>query len=99
MNNQRERIARLALKHRLPTALPAQEYVAAGGLMSYGPSYAENFRRAASQVERILKGANPAELPVEQSNRFELTLNRKTAESLGLKFPLELMLRADKVIE
>lgn len=99
MNNQRERIAQLAVKHRLPTALPAQEYVVAGGLMSYGPSYIENFRRAAAQVDKILKGAHPAELPVELSNRFAMTLNRKTANSLGLKFPQELLLRADRVIE
>jgi putative ABC transport system substrate-binding protein len=99
MNNQRAQIAQLAIKHGLPTALPTQDYVAAGGLMSYGPSYIENFRRAAAQVDKILKGVSPAELPVELSNRFELTLNRKTARSLGLNFPPELTLRADRVIE
>ncbi|MGH7863821.1 MAG: ABC transporter substrate-binding protein [Candidatus Binataceae bacterium] len=99
MNNQRGRIAQLAIKHRLVTALPAREYVTDGGLMSYGPSYAENFRRAASQVDRIFKGARPGEVPVELSNRFELTLNRKTASALGLIFPQELLLRADLVIE
>ena len=92
-------IAELALKHRLPTAYGFSDMVEAGGLMAYGPHYGDMYRRAAIQVHKILAGAKPAELPVEQPTRFELVLNLKTAKALGLTVPPSLLLRADQVIE
>lgn len=92
-------IAALALKHRLPTMLPVEEWVIAGGLMSYGPSAQDNYRRAAGHVSKILKGAKPADLPIEQPMRLYLVINSKTAKALGITIPQSLLLRADRVIE
>jgi putative ABC transport system substrate-binding protein len=96
---QTRKIAELALKHRLPSIGTFRDYPEAGGLMSYGTNLAEQFRRAAGHVDKILKGAKPGELPVEQSATFELLINGKTAKALGLKIPQSLLLRADRVIE
>jgi len=91
-------IAKLAAKMRLPSVgLP--EFAEAGGLMAYGASRLESFRRAAYFVDRILKGAKPADLPVEQATRFETVLNQKTARALGIQFPQAVLARADRVIE
>jgi ABC-type uncharacterized transport system substrate-binding protein len=92
-------IADLAEKHRLPSMAGSREYVESGGLASYGQNLADNFRRAATYVDKILKGARPGDLPVEQPTTFELFINRKTAKAIGLQLPQELLLRADKVIE
>lgn len=92
-------VAPLAAKHRLPAVFNAREFVELGGLMSYGPSVAEQFRRAAVYVDKILKGAKPGDIPVEQAARLELTINLKTAQALGLKIPASLRLRADHLIE
>ncbi len=98
-NQWRNRIAELAIKHHLPTMFDLRMYVEAGGLMSYGPSLAEVHRRAATYVDKILKGAKPADLPVEQPTKFELVINLKTAKALGLKIPQSLLIRADEVIQ
>ena len=95
---QYRQIAELAAKNRLPSASSIREYVEAGGLMSYGPNLAEQLRRAATYVDKIFKGAKPGELPVEQSAKFELLINAKTAKALGLTIPSELLLRADRII-
>ncbi|MDH5285777.1 MAG: ABC transporter substrate-binding protein [Betaproteobacteria bacterium] len=92
-------IADLALKARLPTMFTLPGYVEAGGLLCYGGDPREVYRRAASFVDRILKGAEPGDLPVEQPTRFELVINMKTAKALGLKIPQAILLRADQVIE
>ncbi len=97
--SQRDRIVTLAAKNRLPVMYGMREFVAAGGLMSFEPSLPELHRRAADLVDKILKGARPAELPVEQSSRFELVINLKTARALGLTVPPLVRLRADQVIE
>ena len=96
---ERRRIADLAVRHRLPMSVQAKEYVEAGGLVSYGPSYPDQFKRAADYVDKILKGAKPADLPVEQPTKFELVINLKTAKALGLTIPQSVLLRADQVIE
>ena len=96
---QARQIAELAAKNRLPTMFWLRELVEAGGLMSYGQNLAEHYRRAATYVDKILKGAKPGDLPVEQSTIFEMVINRKTAKALGLTIPQELLLRADEVIE
>jgi putative ABC transport system substrate-binding protein len=96
---RRADIARFALSSRLPSMYAAKEYVEAGGLMSYGASASGMFRRAAMYVDKILKGAKPADLPVEQPTTFELAVNLKTARGLGLTIPPSLLLRADHVIE
>ncbi len=93
------RITELAMKNRLPALYPFSYYPEAGGLMSYGPSVKEAARRAAGYVDRILKGAKPADLPVEQPTIFELVINVKTAKALKLKIPQTLLVRADQVIE
>ncbi len=94
----RGQIANMALKHRLPSMYAARDHVEAGGLMAYGPSIAELWRRAATYVDKILKGAKPGELPVEQPTKFELVINMKTANALGLTIPVSLLRRADQVI-
>jgi putative ABC transport system substrate-binding protein len=99
MFTERKRIADLALKHRLPTALGAREYVEAGGLFSYAVIFPAQFRRAAWYVDKILRGARPADLPVEQPTTFELVINLKTAKALGLTIPPSLLQRANQVIE
>jgi putative ABC transport system substrate-binding protein len=96
---QRQQIADSAMKNRMPAIAPWQQYVAAGGLMSYGQNVADAFRRAATYVDKILKGANPGELPIEQPTRIHLAINRNTANALGLTIPQELLLRADEVIQ
>ena len=96
---QVSQIADLALKYRLPSVFPNREHVAGGGLMSYGPNFNDNFRRAASYVDKILKGAKPADLPIEQPTKFELVINLKTAKALGLTIPPSLLLQADEVIQ
>jgi putative ABC transport system substrate-binding protein len=93
------RLANLAVRHQVPTISARREFVSAGGLMSYGPDFADQARRAASYVDRILKGAKPADLPVEQPTKFELVINLKTAKALDLTIPSPLLIRADYVIE
>jgi putative ABC transport system substrate-binding protein len=95
----RIRLADLALKNRLPSISGFSEMAEAGVFMSYGPHYGDMYRRAATQVHKILRGAKPADLPVEQPTKFELIVNLKTARALGLTIPQSLLLRADEVIE
>ena len=97
--SERRRIVDLAAKHRLPLMSGAREYVELGGLMSYGASITDLNRRAATYVDKILRGAKPADLPVEQPTKFELVINLKTAKTLGLTIPQSLLLRADEVIQ
>ena len=92
-------ILEAALKHRLPTVSGPRDFVEMGGLMSYGPHYADLFRRAATYVDKILKGARPADLPVEQATRFEFFINRRTARAIGVAIPPSLLLQADQVID
>ena len=99
MISRRALLAELALRHRLPTVFGAKDNVLAGGLMSYAPDAHDLNRRAATYVDRILKGAKPADLPVEQASRYELVINLKTAQALGLTIPPTLLARADEVIE
>ena len=95
----RARVVRLAAASRLPGLFPEQEVAREGGLMAYGASLPANFRRAASFVDKILRGAKPADLPVEQPTKFELVINLKTAKALGLEVPFQLQQLADEVIE
>jgi len=88
-----------AAKERLPALYDVKEFVQAGGLMSYGPDLADLFRRVPYYVDRILKGANPADLPVEQPTKFQLVINLKTAKALGVTLPQNLLVAADEVIE
>jgi len=96
---ERTRIAELAIAHRVPGIFGAREYVAAGGLMFYNSSYAWHWRTAATFVDKILKGAKPADLPVQQPTQFELVINLKTAKAMGLAIPPALLQRADEVVE
>ena len=98
-NQHRAQILDLVAKHRLPAIYTLRSFVDAGGLMSYGPSQADQYRRAATYVDRILKGAQPADLPVEQPTKFELVINLRAARALGLTIPAGLLQRADQVIE
>ena len=93
------RIIEFAARVRIPAVFPDHEFATAGGLMAYGPSLATNFRQSATYVAKILKGANPADLPIEQPTKFELVINLKTARALGLSIPPSLVARADQVIE
>jgi putative ABC transport system substrate-binding protein len=99
LQNNRTRITDLAARHRLPAVYGLSEYAEAGGLLAYGPNRLDMFRRAATYVDRILKGAKPGDLPVEQPNTFALIINLETAKALGLTIPPSLLLRADQVIE
>ena len=96
---ERRRIADLAKKNRLPSVFASRAYVEAGGLVSYGPNLAEMLRRSATYVDKILKGAKPGDLPIEQPTTFELAVNLKTAKALGLTIPASMLSRADQVIE
>jgi putative tryptophan/tyrosine transport system substrate-binding protein len=92
-------IADFAIDRRLPSVFPNKEPIEAGGLMSYGPHFSEMMRRAASQVDKILRGTQPADLPMEQPTTFELVINLKTARAMGLAVPPAMLSRADEVIE
>jgi putative ABC transport system substrate-binding protein len=95
----RARIVTLALSERLPTIMSYDDYVEAGGLMSYGPDYADLFRRAADMVDKILRGTKPGDIPVEQPTKFDLAINVKTATMLGPTIPQTLLVTADEVIK
>ena len=99
MNANRKRIVDFALKSRLPSMYNSRESVDAGGLMSYGADEADSYRRVAYYVDRILKGAKPADLPVEQPTKFELVINLKTAKQIGLTIPPEVLARANRLIK
>jgi putative ABC transport system substrate-binding protein len=96
---QHRQIVALTAASHLPALFPEKEVVEAGGLMSYGPSVPASFRRAAAYIDKILRGANPADLPVEQPTKFEFAINLKTAKTLGLVVPQTLLVAADEVIE
>ena len=98
MSTELAHLAQLAAAHRVPAMFIRREFVEVGGLLAYGPSYADNFRRAATYVDKILKGAKPADLPVEQPMKYELVINLKTAQSLGLTIPPTFLFQADEVM-
>jgi putative ABC transport system substrate-binding protein len=98
-NANQKMIVDLAAKHRLPTICPRADYIAHGGLMSYGADRDEPYRRAASMIDKILKGTKPADIPVEQPKKFELVINLKTAKQIGLTIPPNVLARADRVIK
>src|SRR6266508_2114869 len=92
-------VANLALKYRLPTLMDNKEFVEAGGLLSLGPDLVDSYRRSATHVDKILKGTNPGDLPMEQPTKFDLFVNLKTARALGLTIPQEVLLQANHVIQ
>jgi putative ABC transport system substrate-binding protein len=96
---QRELIVALAVRHKLPTIYPYRFFVEAGGLMSYGPSLIDNYRRTATYVDRILRSEKPADLPVQEPTKYTLAINLKAAKAIGLTVPPTLLARADEVIE
>ena len=96
---RRAELVALAAKYRMASMFPVEEYVVSGGLLSYGPNLSDLFRRAAGYVSKIIKGAKPADLPVEQPTKIDLVINLKTAKALGLKIPQSLLLRAERVID
>ena len=98
-NSNLRQIAKLAVTHRLPSIAASHEYVKSGGLMSYGQNQIENYSRVSTYVDKIFKGAKPGDLPIEQPTKFEMFINGKTAQTLGLKIPQSLLISADKVIE
>ena len=98
-NQHRGKLAELCLAHKLPAIYGFREFAQAGGLMAYGAPIQDGFRRAAYQIDKILRGASPADIPVEQPTRFELVLNMKTAKALGLEIPPSLLVQADEVVE
>ena len=95
----RELIAQVAARHKLPAVVPGRFYVTSGGLISYGPDLVDQFRRAAGYVDRILKGARPADLPVQAPTKYELVVNLRAAKALGLEIPSSVLARVDEVIE
>jgi putative ABC transport system substrate-binding protein len=97
--NRSEQVIALAARHRMPAVYPFRYYAEQGGLMAYGNDQADNYRRAADYADRILKGASPAELPVQAPVKFELTINLKTARAIGLEVPARLLQQADAVLE
>ena len=99
LRQHRERLVRLAAKHRLPSMHGSRDFAEAGALMAYGPSLQDLFLRAATFIDKILKGAKTAELPVEQPTKFELVINLKTAKALGLTIPQSILVRADQVLQ
>jgi putative tryptophan/tyrosine transport system substrate-binding protein len=99
LNAHRKQIIDLAIKHRLPAAYARPEYIEAGGLMYYGTNYNDLYRRAATYVDKILKGAKPADIPVEQPTKFEFIINLKAAKQIGLTIPPKVLARADRVIK
>jgi putative ABC transport system substrate-binding protein len=99
LNQHRNQIMHFIVRNHLPAVSQFREFVELGGLISYGPNLTDMYRRAGNYVDRILKGAKPADLPIEQPTKFELVLNLKTAKTLGLTIPQSILLRADEVIE
>ena len=97
--SNRQRLAELAIKHRLPTVAGGRDYVEAGALIGYGPDFQDLFRRGAEYVDRILKGAKPADLPIERPSKFELVINTRTAKALGINVPSALTFRADYLVQ
>ena len=98
-NSNQKRIADLATKYRLPAIYPRKDFVESGGLMSYGADEVEPFKRVAAMIDKVLKGAKPADIPVEQSSKFEFVINLKTAKQIGLTIPPEVLARATKIIK
>ena len=99
LNSERTQVVELAVKNRLPAIYNVADYVEAGGLMTYGVSITDVYRRAATYVDKILKGAKPADLPIEQPKKFELVINLKAAKQIGLTIPPNVLVRADRVIK
>jgi putative ABC transport system substrate-binding protein len=95
----RRQLIALAAKHRLPTIYPSIEYAEAGGLMSYGPDLVDNYRRAAAYIDKIVKGASPGNLPIQQPTKFQLVINLKAAKQIDLTIPPNVLARADRVIK